>query len=276
MIAREVASGTHPNPTTGASSRPGTANIRGLLNEAAAEFDPYRISDRCEVLGLLRGIQTQRCPVTVYFNQGTDFFQSMLLAVNPRFEELIFDIGNDVRFNARFEAARDATFVTRDHEVRVQFSSGQVELVMMDGQAAFRVPVPASVVRLQRRNFYRIATPVANPLLIRIPDASGLSGFSGRVSCRVLDLSCGGAAVLVPDDRLGARLGECFEDCVLDLGPEGEVHATLEVRHAAEDRSGGKLRGIRLRCRFRSLGEAGEQAIQRYVRRLEIERRERL
>ncbi|MDX2218597.1 MAG: flagellar brake protein [Burkholderiales bacterium] len=276
MIAHPAASHASPHPEANAAPRPANANIRGPLNESAAELDPYRIGDRCEVLGLLRSIQHQRCPVTVYFNQGTDFFQSMLIAVNPRFEELIFDIGNDVQFNARLEAARDATFVTRDHEVRVQFSSGQVELVLMDGQPAFRVPVPPSVVRLQRRNFYRIATPVANPLLIRVPDASGLSGFSGRVSCRVLDLSCGGASILVPDDRLAARVDERFDDCVLELGPDGDIHLTLEVRHAAEERSGGKLRGIRLRCRFRSLGESGEQAIQRYVRRLEIERRERL
>lgn len=266
-------------PAVAQRATPGHSTIppsRAPLNESAPDLDPYRIADACEILGLLRGIHAQRCPVTVYFNQGTDFFQSMLLTVNPRFEELIFDIGNDARFNARFEAGRDFTFVTRDHEVRVQFSANQVELVMLDGQPAFRVRLPHSVVRLQRRNFYRIATPVAHPLLIRIPDASGLSGFSGRVSCRVLDLSCGGTAILVPDDRLAARVGECFEDCVLDLGPEGEIHATLEVRHAAEDRANGKLRGIRLRCRFRRLGESGEQAIQRYVRRLEIERRERL
>lgn len=251
-------------------------NAMTPLKEDAPDLLPYRIGDRREVLGVLRNVQEQRRPVTIYFNGGTEYFQSRLLTVNPQFEELVFDIGKDRRFNEHFAQSGDITFVTSDHEVRVQFSAPEAELVILDEQPAFRVRVPASLVRLQRRNFYRIATPIANPLLIQIPDASGMSGFSGRVSCKLLDLSCGGASVLVPDDRLAAKVGDWYEDCVLDLGLEGEIRATLEVRHAGEERLQGRVRGIRLRCRFRSLGESGELAVQRYIRRLEIERRERL
>jgi flagellar brake protein len=249
---------------------------RAPLNESAPDLTPYRIGDKREILGVLRAVHEQRRPVTVYFNGGSEYFQSRLISLNPRFEEMVFDIGTDTDFNEHFAASHAVVFVTSDHEVRVQFSAQEVELVMLDGQPAFRVRVPESLVRLQRRNFYRIVTPIAHPLLIQVPDASGMSGFNGRVSCRILDLSGGGASVLVPDDRLSARVGDWYEHCVLDLGAEGEVRATLEVRHTSEERINGRLRGIRLRCRFRSLGESGQQAVQRYIRRLEIERRERL
>lgn len=272
-----TANPSHPSP-----GEPAPANIRSgpderaYVDENSPDVAPFVMRERREILAVLQRLLEQRANVTVYFRAGHEHIFTRIIALNPRFEELVFDTGPDKAANARLAACNSVVFVTHDESVKVQFSAGHPESVLMDELPAFRVRVPESLLRLQRRNHYRIAMPIVHPVLMQIPDPSGLSGFSGRVSAKVLDLSCGGASILVPDNRLDAREGDEFADCILDLGDHGLVRATLEVRHACEEKANGRVRGMRLRCRFRTLGEHGEITIQRYINRLEAQRRERL
>jgi flagellar brake protein len=270
-----VASAAQTTPPASANIRNGAAEP-AFVNEESPDVAPFVMRERREVLAVLQRVLEQRANVTVYFRNGHEHLFTRIIGLNPRFEELIFDTGPDAAANARLAACNSVVFVTQDETVKVQFSAGHPESVMMDELPAFRVRVPETLVRLQRRNHFRIAMPIVHPVLMQIPDPSGLSGFSGRVSAKVLDLSCGGASILVPDNRLDAQAGDEFADCILDLGDHGLVRANLEVRHACEEKANGRVRGVRLRCRFRTLGEHGEITIQRYIHRLEAERRDRL
>jgi len=77
-------------------------------------------------------------------------------------------------------------FVAFLNQVKAQFVVPHAEPTTWEGLPAIRVRVPDSVLRLQRREYYRIQPPVARPLLCSLPDpaqASASSSKAARSSC---------------------------------------------------------------------------------------------
>lgn len=237
---------------------------------ASQDLDRYELTARREIIAILRDVLESRTPVTAYY--GADFLPTRILAINPDFEELVLDAARDARGNGQLSSAAHLTFVTFEHRVKIQWTAPAAELVLFDDLPAFRSRLPERIVRLQRRNYYRIATPIANPLTCKVP-RPGAAG--APVVGTIADISCGGFSMLVPPGSLEPELGGLYHDCELILPGTSLFGFALEVRNLNEEWVDGRLRGLRLRCKFRGLPEGGEALIQRYINQLERERRER-
>lgn len=108
------------------------------------------------------------------FGDGSqDFLATTLLDVNPEFEELVFDCGSDPVANGRLQRAESLEFVTALEQIRIQFSTHAAEPTIHERLPALRVRLPESIVRLQRREYFRVVTPVVKPLLASVPRPEG-------------------------------------------------------------------------------------------------------
>jgi c-di-GMP-binding flagellar brake protein YcgR len=132
---------------------------------------------------------------------------------------------------------------------------------------AVRIELPERVVRVQRRESFRIETPIARPLVCMI----GAEESRQSRSYALRNISVGGLLVVDSERQLNATIGNIFRDCVLELNNKERITCTLEVRTVSEDRD---LRGRTVRkvgMRFVDL-KPGEQArVQRLVTQLEFE-----
>lgn len=236
----------------------------GPANEA------YLIHNRVEILSLLRALAKHNALVTAYFASGESFLVTTVLAVNPEFEELILDIGPERAAETRERADAPLTIVAFLNDVKLQFHADRSELTQFQGQAAVRVRLPRTVLRLQRRENYRVKTPILRPPLCRVPAAAGRPSAELRVS----DLSCGGLALSIRPGEPRLEAGMVVADCVLLLpGLAESIGIDLEIRHTADsmDSSGRALRNCG--CRFTDLPGPAETMIQRYIHAVERERR---
>lgn len=235
----------------------------------AEDLDRYRLHSRVEILALLRVLIERRAPMTVRFDGGEDFIVSALLAVNPDFEELVFDAAAQDAANRRLLAAPRLVFGTSLDGVRIQFATQRAAATTFEALPALRVRLPDSVLRLQRRDHFRIAPPLARPLALEVPDASG-----ARVKLRVLDISCGGAAVALAPPGVALQTGEVLRGCIVELPEGARIVFDAEVRSVEP----GMAPGGTSRCglRFMNLPGTALAAIQRYILRLDRERRARL
>lgn len=225
-----------------------------------------RIGARGEVLSYLRQAVERRCPAAAHFGAG-DFIATTLLAVNPQFEELVFDHSGDPDANARLLRSGRLTFVTTVDQVKVQFDTQRAEITMFDGLPAYRTRLPGTLLRLQYREFYRVAPPLSRPIGCRLADPRRPAD---TLELRVLDLSVGGLALLVPADlklATGQRLGPCR----MELPEIGVLNFDAEVRSVVEHPTSG---GGALRCglRFLPLPGPATSLVQRYVMKLQRER----
>lgn len=238
----------------------------------AQDFERYQIDSRFEIVALLREVADAHAPVTVYFNRGAEFIVTNLLDVNPEFEELIFDQGADIGANRRLLRSERMTVVTFLERIKMQFPAQRAEATIYERLPALRIRMPESLVRLQRRNCYRIRTPVARPIVAGVADPSD----PGRcLRLRILDLSCTGIALVARDDEIMLEPGALLQDCRIELPEVGVLSTALEVRNIGSHEHGARNKLLRYGCRFVGMSPALVNAVQRYITRTERERAQR-
>jgi len=230
------------------------------------DHEQYVTYARREVINMIGEIIDGRGSVTVYFNQGEERFVTNLLHVNPDFEELVFDAAPQEATNHRVTESKGATFVTFLEQVKVQFHAQRIESTAFGGRPALRTRLPESLMRLQRRNFYRVPAPVAKPLQCTIPLRGGATA-----QFAIRDISVGGLAMLAGPAKAEFSAGMVFHDCQIELPGHGSINVSLEVRN---DQGGGPA-GISQRygCQFLNLAGPVVNLIQRYINQLERDRR---
>ena len=121
---------------------------------------------------------------------------------------------------------------------------------------------------MQRREYYRLTTPIINPLKCQVPVGDGRS-----VEVPLSDIGAGGIGLIIGNPP-GVTLqgGEVFPGCRINLPGVGVLEATLRVQTTFEVtlKNGSKI--LRSGCQFVDLRPAMQSLIQRYIIKLERER----
>ncbi len=236
-----------------------------LLN--GQDHSRYLVTRRAEILAVLRAVIAERSLASAYFDEGDAFLLTGLLAIDG--EGLIVDCSASADVNARALSASALTFVTTQAHVKVQFACGVPEQVDHEGRPAFRVGLPERLLRLQRREYYRLTTPVVDPPTCALRVCAGAAA-EHEVTLHVINLSAGGLAIVAPPGELALEPGERFEDCVIALPRSVPIHLALCVRNAFEITLRNGIRMHRYGCQFAGAPAGAIAKIERYI--LETER----
>jgi c-di-GMP-binding flagellar brake protein YcgR len=186
---------------------------------------------------------------------------------------LLLDCSIDPAQNQRILAAKRIRFETTLDKIRIVFVTEHIESGLYEGRPALRCAIPATLVRLQRREYYRMETPVASPVRVGIPLL--LEGGGALESFTVSDISVGGLAILDNKLLLTNSLGQKLTGCSLGL-PDGVVTTTLIVRNAIELTLLNGKHSRRIGCEFFDLSRGSLANVQRYITKLERERNARV
>ncbi len=243
----------------------------------APELERFMVYARVEIISMLRQLGEQGVLTTVYYDRHAGFAVTALLAVNPDFEEVIFDVPADQLATRRLLAAEELVFVTFIDQIKVQFRARKAEATLHENKPAFRVRLPPEVLRLQRRDFFRVKTPIGKPALCLVPytDANAAEGEDSSPKTyeklTLLDISIGGMALMSYPDKFALPLGKIIEGCYLDLPGIGQVTVSLKVKHV--DQVPRDERARRVGCEFVQLAPQARMMLQRYVNKLDAEQR---
>jgi c-di-GMP-binding flagellar brake protein YcgR len=234
--------------------------------------DRYRVYSRTEILAILRGVVDKGCLVTINFNMGTEFVLTSLLHINPEFEELVFDYGPDEARNRRLLQAERMTIVTEHEHIKIQFTAQHAQTTVFEEHPAFRIRLPQSLMRLQRREFFRAAPPASRPILTHLGVAVG--AICTKLEVRVVNISCGGVALAVEGQVPDAEIGKVYQALQIQLPEVGAVTSDIEIRNISQFTGRNSKLMTRLGCRFIDLPTAMANMVQRYITKLEISRRQ--
>jgi flagellar brake protein len=240
-----------------------------LFSEEESQF---LVNSDAEVAYILSRAQEKSALVTVYFNAGRDFAITSILAVRVDTDQIIFDAPARPELVARLVASRRIVFVTMQDGVKIKFAVGGAWQTTFEDHPALAAEMPRALVRLQRREFFRVPCPVTNPVRCTIPGPA--NGGVDDITVTFVDISLGGAAIS-GSDRLDPAQGTVFHKCRIDF-PDGEtITADLEVRncYVMPLRNGGTTK--RFGCMFLKLPPAAQTALQRFIMKLERERNAR-
>ena len=232
------------------------------------EIDKYRVTSPAEVAFVLRSLIKRHELTTVYFNEGRDFILTTLLEVDQQNGVLVFDRGSDEKANQRLLRSNRQIFVAVSDGIKIQFATSVVGEMRYGDHAAFVTPLPGDLVRLQRREHYRVNVPVMRAPLCVVPNPP-----VGRVEVPVHDLSIGGVGFQLDGDMVGYfEVAHAYPDCQIGLNSSGTVVTSLEVRHVDLMRNARGDQIGRIGSRFGSVDRAAQALLQRYVVKCERER----
>lgn len=256
------------------NSEPQHIETTGFELEQVELYGKYILSAPIEVLFVLRSMLRRGCMATVYFNQGRSFFLTWLLTIDGEAGQLILDIGSDEAVNREALRATRLIVTASLDNVKIQFVLDGLQLTRFDGRPAFLADIPSSLLRLQRREYFRLETSLSDPLHCRIPIAAA-DGTAHVLELTLLDISGGGLSLMAPTE-IGDyfKTGTIFSDCRLEIPHESVIAATLCVRSSfiVSPRNGTK-EYLRVGCEFVNLPGTRLTVIQRYITRVERERK---
>ncbi|GAB1394009.1 hypothetical protein MASR1M60_21730 [Rhodocyclaceae bacterium] len=237
-----------------------------------SEFSQYMLRTHAEIQVVLRGLYDHVSQITVFFNEGKDMLLTTLAEVGD--DHLILDYGPSGETNRKALEADRHFCVSTLEKVRVQFILRGFSKVEHEGRTAFRCALPDEVLRLQRREFYRLVTPLMRPLKCTMP-LHRADGSSHVHEANIFDISGGGLGVSAPDAGIPFERDMELPGCRIELPEVGVVVGTLRVRSIFDVvlRSGAHVR--RAGCEFVKLPGPMATLIQRYIIKVERERKAR-
>ncbi|HZV67416.1 MAG TPA: flagellar brake protein [Telluria sp.] len=234
----------------------------------------FEVESRREIVALLRGIGEKKQLIRMLIQGEADVCVTSILDVDPDNNTLILDCSINKEQNQRIVAAKRISFETTLDKIRILFSADSVKETTFENGPALKTAIPASLVRLQRREYYRMATPVSNPVRALIPMPAELGG--GTNVFPLADISCGGIAILDNKLLLGNTIGDNYPGCRIDLPDVGTVTTTLQIRNSIDLTLLNAKTNRRLGCEFIDISRGNLAYVQRYITKLERERNARI
>jgi flagellar brake protein len=243
--------------------RPNSLPTHRSDTAGAADLERFLLYGDSEIRQLLRAIAEHSDLVTLYFGGGSEFLLTTVLAVGE--EWVLLDCGSREELNQRAVNSSRLTFSTARDKIKVQWNSTRLWRVTHEGRPALCIALPRALLRLQRREYYRLASPMANPLKCRFPAAApGVKRFEFSVA----DISLGGVALCGPIEEAGLEVGRRIDDCEIALPEIGTLVAGIAVANLYEVTMRNGTVTKRSGCRFVDLSGKMSVLLQRYIHRL--------
>ena len=233
------------------------------------EVDKFRVDSNIEIIYILRSMMKANALTTLTFGNSDRFILTNIIDIDLKHREIIFDYGTDQASNRCALKADKFNVFTLLNRVEIQFVCHDIEKIKFDGKSAFRARIPENLLRLQKREHYRIDMPTNRLLKCKVPLPEG--DYSEVV---LQNISRGGMAVLDPDHKIDFESGADYRGCLLELPGIGATKLDLRVKSVSEIIQSGGGKCLRAGLQFHEdTEEKTLSMIQRYVMQLQMERK---
>jgi c-di-GMP-binding flagellar brake protein YcgR len=235
------------------------------------DFSQYMLNSKSEMFAVFRGMVEHVSQITMFFNEGRDMVLTSMISYNDN--GIFLDLGASSEMNRKALESKKLFCVTQLDKVKVQFILRELKRVETKGGPAFFAAMPESVLRLQRREYYRLATPITRPLKCVFPFPAS-DGQRRVVEAHIGDISGGGLGIVAIPLDISLEPGLELS-CKIDLPEVGVVTGMVVVRSVFETVTRTGIKSKRAGCEFVKLPGPMLTLIQRYIIKVERERKAR-
>jgi flagellar brake protein len=236
---------------------------------ARENWAEFHLDDRAERVQLLQQLLDSDAPVHLSAPQGVAATSRLWTLDAAQQQIALAADAADPQMQALAQCD-EAVAVAYLDRVKLQFELDDLLLLRGPRHCVLRARLPERMYRFQRRAAYRVLAfdrhgPKA---LLRHPSLPDM-----QLALRIVDLSVGGIALLLPDDVPALQPGTQLHGVRVELDTETGFDATLQLLHVTALHGGGG--GMRLGCAFSGLEGTARRALQRCIDQTQ-QRRHRL
>ncbi|MCR2745466.1 flagellar brake protein [Limnobacter parvus] len=150
--------------------------------------------------------------------------------------------------------------------VKVQFAGIGILQSEYQNAGALRIAIPKSIVRLQRRNYFRVMADdeLNSQVKLEVPSTQGTASL--------IDISLAGCGFTIPGKPSCHKSGDVLKDVRLTL-PDGEGSMLVELTVRNVKGLSDDADQVQLGCEMKTMDRGAERRLQRFL--LATERRQR-
>jgi len=237
---------------------------------ASGGIDPYaefRLQQSREIAALLKQLATDSTPV-ILSGPDASGLTTVIWTVDSAQQRINFSADADSPQVQRLIELEEATCVAYLDAVKLQFDVDHLVLVRGNQTCSLQADMPREMYRFQRRRSFRVRTigRGAPTALMRHPSIPDM-----QLGLRVLDVSIGGCALMLPGDVPPLSAGLEVRGVRIELDPDTRFDADLLLHHVTAIQT--PSRGSRLGCEFMHVQPQAQRALQRYIDQTQKRRR---
>lgn len=227
------------------------------------EDDPHAVTSPLEILSILRAIEKNQTLIRVHATRPNSTIVTTLLELRPEDQTIVLDNAPQDGINQRLIAADGVVCEASLDSVNIRFHIAQIHNCTHDNRPALYGSIPTQLSRIQRRDAYRISTPIASPVLCQ------LTHNDKALTLTLDDISTSGLGAFDDDQVLDLSPGHLYQNCSVNLPGVGDITVGLRVAYSEQRTTmNGKIRQ-RIGFSFENPSRAVEMTVQRYVSKLE-------
>lgn len=234
----------------------------------ANDEEQFIVQNQKQIIQILNELAKHHEMLKISFSHDTCL--TNVISVDAHNHVVYLDIGIDDAFNDRLLASHHVIF-SKDDGIRLKWTSAQLTLATLKDGKAIKIALPQKLMRLQRREFFRLATPIVNPVpcIIPIPNAEN-PDEDRTLELTLVDVSLGGVGVIAanPLDEV-LVIGANFDKCRINFPEVGETNLTLQVRNITPVTMKDGASKYRVGLQFISPSRGNEGLINKYTYNLE-------
>jgi c-di-GMP-binding flagellar brake protein YcgR len=244
--------------------------------QSEEDLERFRIRNAYEIELILSKLAECATVVSMHAHDSPWFMLTTVLYSERERGILLVECGRDEDLNMRIMEAKEVRFDTYLDQVNVRFSCHKVTTTVVSGMLAFQCNFPETLIRLQRREFFRISPPFNQPMVVDLVlpkpvDQSPSVWVKARA--RGVDISCGGIVFLVEGNFMHLPIGSALREVRIELPKMNDLIADLEVRNLRFMERAGQDGTTRIGCKFARIDSRTTALLQRYINRLQVEGR---
>jgi c-di-GMP-binding flagellar brake protein YcgR len=239
------------------SKAPAISEPQPAPNEQLESSD-FRVRASSEIVSLLRTLQQQNTRVSLSSPSGAGVSCS-ISAVDPERNTLSFDVATAHAPLQALQSADEITAVAYLDQIRLQFELLDPMLI----NASLRCQLPNLMYRFQRRQTFRVQSNLSTPQVRLVHPLSP----DLELNLRILDLSLGGVALLLPAEVEPFPPGCELASALVILARDIRFRTSLRLQNARPIDDKGN---IQLGWTFTQLDAEATLFLQRYIDQTQI------
>jgi len=234
----------------------------------------YLVRNSKQVQNYLTMLSSERCLISAGFGESDkDTFLTAILDIDKKNETITIDCGPKEYLNKKLLESAIIKCATEYKGIKVLFEGRKVKKAGKPGQPAFTIPIPSSIFWVQRRQFYRVKSPLFKDSYCTVSFKDEETEEKTTVNLKLHDLSANGFSIASDFSEFSTKLisSAKFENCTLVLENEEPQTVSFEVRYNTPLNPNKPGKTERIGCLITNVSPRIESTIIRYMQGIERE-----
>lgn len=237
--------------------------IENLIDKP--ENEEFLVHSHSSIASILRNLMRENSTISAYLPTSEEVVATGILHVDLEKKMVILDVTKEAKRNHEFSNTNNVLFDLKQNSVILQFHAKQTQPARFNGESAVYIDLPDRMLRLQRREYYRVAAFSAANVMCVIKEASG-----DIHKLEVEDVSLGGIGALLVEETLAVKQFKIFHDCELRIPGFATLTVDLQIRNCFEKILPNGKRVRRLGLSYSNLKPEKENQLQKYINKIQL------